>query len=132
MAIQTVEARILVVDDDSHFRETLCDAMSLKKYMVHAATSGADALRALEELTPDLILLDVQLPDIHGFDLCRILKRSNRLCKVPVVFLSARYTEPADRAEGLLCGAEAFLGKPISLEQLWDEVRYLLDKKRPF
>lgn len=120
---------ILIVDDDGHFRETLSDALSLRKLEVESATSGAEALKTLERITPSLILLDVQLPDIHGFDLCRILKRSSRLRAVPVVFLSAKYTEPVDRAEGLLAGADAFLSKPVSLEALWEEVRYLLDKK---
>lgn len=132
MSTQTKDVSILVIDDDGPFRETLTDAMALKKFKVHSATSGADALKVLEQLTPSLILLDVQLPDIHGFDLCRILKRSQRLHGVPVVFLSARYTEPADRAEGLLAGADSYLSKPISLDALWDEVRYLLDKKRDF
>lgn len=121
---------ILIVDDDGHFRETLSDALSLRKLDVQSATSGAEALKSLEKSTPSLILLDVQLPDIHGFDLCRILKRSTRLRGVPVVFLSAKYTEPVDRAEGLLAGADAFLSKPVSLEALWEEVRYLLDKKQ--
>ncbi|MBI4056245.1 MAG: response regulator [Elusimicrobia bacterium] len=122
------EASILIVDDDSHFRETLTDALSLRKLEVHSVTSGAEALKILETMTPSVMLLDVQLPDIHGFELCRILKRSQRLKNVPVVFLSARYTEPADRVEGLIAGADAYLSKPIGLEALWDEVRYLLDK----
>jgi len=75
-----------------------------------------------------LIILDVQLPDMNGFELCRALKKDERFRDVPVVLLSAKYTEPADRAEGLLTGADAFLSKPISLESLWDEVCYLLDR----
>lgn len=122
------EASILIVDDDTHFRETLTDALSLRKLQVHSVTTGAEALKILEDMTPSVILLDVQLPDIHGFDLCRILKRSQRFKGVPIVFLSAKYTEPADRVEGLIAGADAYLSKPIGLEALWEEVRYLLDK----
>lgn len=121
-------ASILVVDDDGHFRETLTDALSLKAFQVHTAESGTLALKQLEAATPSLILLDVQLPDMHGFELCRMLKKSTRLKDVPIVFLSAKYVEPADRAEGLLAGADAYLSKPVNLEALWDEVRYLLDK----
>ena len=68
MSTKTKEISILIIDDDNHFRETLTDAMSLKKFKVESATSGADALKVLEKKTPALILLDVQLPDIHGFD----------------------------------------------------------------
>ena len=119
---------ILVVDDDHHFRETLTDALGLKAFNVSAAESGSVALKALEESTPSLILLDVQLPDMHGFELCRMLKKSTRLKNIPIVFLSAKYVEPADRAEGLLAGADAYLSKPLNLDALWDEVHYLLDK----
>ncbi|MFA5140098.1 MAG: response regulator [Elusimicrobiota bacterium] len=121
------QTTILVVDDDDHFRETLSDAMALREVAVEGAISGAQALERIGLRRPSLILLDVQLPDVNGFELCRALKSDRRYCDVPIVLLSARFTEPADRAEGLLAGADAFLSKPISLETLWEEVRYLLD-----
>ena len=124
------QASILIIDDDGHFRETLTDALGLRAFKIHTAESGTGALKTLENSTPSLILLDVQLPDMHGFELCRMLKKSTRLKDVPIVFLSAKYVEPADRAEGLLAGADSYLSKPISLDALWDEVRYLLDKKK--
>ncbi len=119
---------ILVVDDDDHFRETMADAMSLKDVDVMGAMSGAEAKKTLASKRPSVILLDVQLPDTHGFQLCRDIKRDRRFRDVPVVLLSAKYTEPADRAEGLLTGADAYLSKPINVETLMDEVQYLLDK----
>ena len=124
----TAQASILIVEDDVHFRETLMDALALKRLRVNAVSSGRDAEAALERETPSLILMDVQLPDTHGFDLCRRLKRLPGLKNVPIVFLSARYTEPADRAEGLLAGADAYLSKPVNLDVLWEEVSYLLQK----
>ncbi|MBI4425030.1 MAG: response regulator [Elusimicrobia bacterium] len=124
----TAPATILVVEDDGHFRETLSDALALKRLKVKGVSSGKDAAEVLETETPSLILMDVQLPDTHGFDLCRRLKRSPRLKNVPIIFLSARYTEPADRAEGLLAGADAYLSKPVNLDVLWEEVNYLLEK----
>jgi twitching motility two-component system response regulator PilH len=124
------QTSILVIDDDDHFRETMSDAMSLKDVVVAGAMSRAAALRELETATPSLILLDVQLPDVHGFQFCRELRKNPRLKNVPVVLLSAKYTEPADRAEGLLTGADAYLSKPINLETLWEEVCYLLDNVR--
>lgn len=124
----TTKTSILVVEDDAHFRETLSDAMALRDVEVEVATSGQEAMSALERRLPNLILLDVQLPDTHGFELCRKLKSSPRTQGVPIIFLSARYTEPADRAEGLLAGADAYLSKPVNLDALWEEVNYLLDK----
>jgi DNA-binding response OmpR family regulator len=123
-----IQTRILVVDDDEHFRETLIDAMALKDVEVEGVTTGKEALEILEARRPSLILMDVQLPDMHGFELCRRIKRSGCYEGLPIVFLSAKYTEPGDRAEGLLIGADAYLSKPIHLEVLWDEIHDLLDK----
>ena len=119
---------VLLVDDDANFRETLADAMSLKDISVEGAVSADDALRAMGEKLPSLVLLDVQLPDANGIELCRRMKRDPRLKAVPVVMLSAKYTEPADRAEGLLTGADAYLSKPINLDALWEEIQYLIER----
>ncbi|MBI3297693.1 MAG: response regulator [Elusimicrobia bacterium] len=123
------QTTVLLVDDDDHFRETLADAMSLKSVAVSGAGSAADALAALAAgALPQLIILDVQLPDANGIELCRRLKRDPRTKKIPVVMLSAKYTEPADRAEGLLTGADAYLSKPVNLDALWEEVSALVDR----
>ena len=118
---------VLLVDDDAHFRETLADAMSLKDVSVEPAGSASEAKQALAKGLPALILLDVQLPDLSGVELCRQLKRDPRTKGIPIVLLSAKYTEPADRAEGLLTGADAYLSKPINIDALQDEIKYLID-----
>lgn len=120
---------ILIVEDDANFVETLRDNLAMRQVEIKTAASVIDALNVLEKLTPSIILLDIQLPDMHGFELCRILKKSSRLKDVPVILLSAKYTEPADRAEGMLAGANVFLSKPVNPDVLWEEIRYLLDKK---
>lgn len=120
---------VLLVDDDAHFRETLADAMALKDVAVVGAGSAAEAVAALAESLPAVVLLDVQLPDGSGVEVCRRLKRDPRTKRVPVVLLSARYTEPADRAEGLLTGADAYLAKPINVDALQEEIRYLVDNR---
>ena len=123
------QTTLLLVDDDAHFRETMADAMSLKDAAVDGAATAAEALRLLEARRPAVILLDIQLPDANGVEFCRRLKRDPKTRGIPVVMLSAKYTEPADRAEGLLTGADAYLSKPINLDSLWDEISYLIDKK---
>lgn len=126
----TAKAPILIVEDDAHFRETLMDLMSLRKLETRGAASGAEALRQLQTDVPALILMDVQLPDMSGFDLCRLLRRSTKLKDVPIVLLSAHYTEPADRVEGLVeVEADAYFAKPVNPDALWGEVRHLLDRR---
>ncbi len=123
-----IKTKILVVDDDDHFRETLKDAMELKNVSVTGAMTATEAFSSLSTTGPSVILLDVQLPDTNGVELCRRIRSDNRFRGVPIVLLSGKFTEPADRAEGLLAGADAYLSKPIGLDCLWDEIRYLLDR----
>lgn len=119
---------LFIVEDDEHFRETFADAMALQGVEVTGARCGYDALKLLQKCQPSLIIIDVQLPDIHGFELCRCIKRSERLKDIPVAFLtaSADYNDPRDRVEGLLSGAALFLPKPIDMEKLWEEIEALV------
>jgi CheY-like chemotaxis protein len=123
---------MLIVDDDENFIETLRDGLKLKdpEADVAVARSAREALDALAHSVPSVILLDVQLPDMHGVELMRVLKRTPKLEKTPVVFISAKYTEPADRSEAMLAGAEGFFSKPASVDELWEEICYLLDRKK--
>ena len=123
---------VLIVDDDENFIDTLKDGMKLKESEaeISVARSAREALDALCKFVPSVIVLDVQLPDIHGVEFLRVLRDSPKLKKIPVIFISAKYTEPADRSEAMLAGAEAFFSKPISIEELWAEINYLLGKKK--
>jgi DNA-binding response OmpR family regulator len=122
--------KILIVDDDKNFIETLEDGLKLKNVdaEIAVAKSAREALNALAASVPSVIILDIQLPDMHGIEFLRVLRESSRLKKVPVVFISAKYTEPADRSEAMLAGAGAFFSKPIDIEELWKELKYLLSR----
>lgn len=122
--------KILIVDDDKNFIDTLEDGLKLKnaEAEVTVAKSAREALNALAVSVPSVIILDIQLPDMHGIEFLRVIRESSRLKKVPVVFISAKYTEPADRSEAMLAGAGAFFSKPIEIDELWKELRYLLGR----
>jgi DNA-binding response OmpR family regulator len=122
--------KLLIVDDDRNFIETLEDGLRLKQVdaEIKVAKSAREGLDELARTKPSLIILDVQLPDMHGIEFMKIIKDSDRLKDVPVIFISAKYTEPADRAEAVLGGAASFFSKPIDIEELWKEIRYLLDR----
>jgi DNA-binding response OmpR family regulator len=119
---------LFIIEDDPHFRETFIDAMSLRGVEVVGAGGGFEGLSVLQNLRPNLIVLDVKLPDIHGFELCKRIKRMDAFKKTPIIFVSAsaQYNDPRDRVEGLLSGAAIFLPKPISVERLWTEIESLL------
>ena len=126
----TAAASIYIIEDDFHFRETFIDVMALRGVPAQGAGSGFEGLAALREQRPSVIVLDVQLPDMHGFELCRRIKHQEAFRNTPVILLSAstQYSDPRDRVEGLLSGASAFLSKPITMERLWVEIDALLKR----
>ncbi len=123
---------VYLIDDDAHFRETFLDVMSLRGIEAKSAASGVAALKELQVSRPAVIIVDVRLPDIHGFDLCRLIRRMDGFQTIPLVLLSAsfRYNDPRDQVEGLLAGASIFLSKPITMENLWMEIDSLLKRGR--
>lgn len=125
-----IASPMFIVEDDDHFRETFIDVMSLRGIEVTGARTGDEAIKVLKQSRPSIIIMDVQLPDVHGFDLCRRVKRLDNQKDTPVIFVSAstRYADPRDRVEGLLAGAEQFLPKPITVEKLWGEIELVLSE----
>ncbi|MCX5795662.1 MAG: response regulator [Elusimicrobia bacterium] len=131
MRVPAEEFSICIIEDDAHFRETFADVMALRGVKVRGAGTAADGLAALAQGKPSIVIVDVRLPDMHGFDLCRRIRHTAGLAGLPIVLISAstRYNDPRDRVEGLLAGASAFLPKPITIEDLWAEICGVL--KRP-
>lgn len=106
---------ILVVDDEDNLRTMLVAALRYEGYTVHQAVDGADGLRAVKEHRPDLIVLDVMMPNVDGFAMCRRLRESGD--RTPIIFLTAR-DSAADKVKGLTIGADDYLEKPFNLDEL--------------
>src|ERR1700752_1875533 len=120
--------RILIVDDEPAIVRGLEDNLRFEGYETLAGTSGEEGLtRALGE-APDLVLLDIMMPKLSGWDVCRELRR--RGVDVPVIMLTAR-GEEADRVRGLELGADDSLAKPFSLRELLARVRAVLRRPGP-
>jgi two-component system response regulator MprA len=120
--------RVLVVDDDPDVRDSLARALRLSGYAVTTAVHGADALDAVARSPVDLIVLDVQMPVVDGFDACRMLRA--RGDATPVLVLTARAAVD-DRVTGLEVGADDYLVKPFALRELLARVRALLRRSAP-
>jgi DNA-binding response OmpR family regulator len=114
--------RILIVEDDVTLQETLEYNLLNQGYLVSKVDDGYEALRAARAEQPDLILLDLMLPGIDGFEVCRILRRE---LSVPILMLTAR-TEEVDKIIGLEVGADDYLTKPFSMRELVARVKALL------
>src|SRR3984957_9017620 len=115
--------QVLVVDDEPNIRELVQVALKFHGCVVSTAASGADALRQAESSRPDLIVLDVVLPDMDGFEVCRRLRAGGD--EVPVIFLTARDTS-SDTVTGLAIGGDDYVTKPFSVEALVARVRAVL------
>ena len=123
----TPNARILVVDDEPSITELLSTALRYMGYEVDTARTGSAALDAAGANPPDLIVLDVMLPDIDGFEVCRRLRADGDF--VPVIFLTAREGE-GDRVTGFIRGGDDYVTKPFSLEELTLRIGALLRRTK--
>ncbi|MFA1550798.1 response regulator transcription factor [Actinomadura chokoriensis] len=123
----TAEATLLVVEDEPNILELLAGSLRFTGFEVVTATNGADAVRSARRHRPDLIVLDVMLPDIDGFDVARRLRSGGD--HTPVLFLTAR-DAVQDRIKGLTIGGDDYVTKPFSLEEVIARIRAVLRRFR--
>jgi two-component system OmpR family response regulator len=124
----TVErARVLVVDDETYITDLVATALRYEGFEVASAANGRDALALVESFRPELIVLDVMLPDVDGFDVQRRLVDRGR--RVPVLFLTAR-DATEDKVRGLTIGGDDYVTKPFSLEELVARIRAIFRRAR--
>ncbi len=117
--------RVLIVDDDPMNLEVLAVALLDSGFAVRTADSGSEALAEARRLLPSLILADVMMPDMDGYQLCAALKQDPELGEVPVVLLSAGPSSSTDRQRGADVGAADYLSKPVDLSGLVNVLRRL-------
>jgi DNA-binding response OmpR family regulator len=122
----TMPTRILFVEDDESIRETTRVALEDEDYIVDEATTGEDALRAFERHPADCVLLDIMLPGVSGFEVCRTLRQRST---VPIIMVTAR-SDTFDVVAGLEAGADDYVTKPFQPKELAARIRALLRRAR--
>ena len=125
--LRPMRHRILVVEDDPTLRLVLQDNLRSEGYDVEVAADGVAGVRNIQAITPDLIVLDLTLPDCDGFELLPVLRQSGQ---VPIIVLTAR-TQQAEKLKGLTLGADDYITKPFDPEELLARVRAVLRRARP-
>jgi DNA-binding response OmpR family regulator len=120
-----MKPRILIVDDSEANRHLLSTKLESDGYEVEGASNGLECLKKVDTFNPDLILLDVMMPRMNGYEVCKKLKAKEETRYIPVVMLTAR-TELEDKMMGLELGAEDYMTKPFSLLEVSARVKSLL------
>ncbi|HLD69160.1 MAG TPA: EAL domain-containing protein, partial [Candidatus Omnitrophota bacterium] len=120
--------RVLIVDDDQGVTQMLTMLLAIKGYDVKIAASGRQAISMAASMDCDLILLDLLLPDLEGFEVCRRLKEEKSTHHIPIIILSARYLFE-DKVEGLYLGADDYLTKPFEHEELFARMEAVMRRK---
>jgi signal transduction histidine kinase len=123
-----MQEKILIVEDETDVAEMIRYNLERADYQAILACSGQEALEAAEFHAPDLVLLDIMLPDLNGWEVCRILRDSAKSHSIPILMLTALSSEEA-RVKGLTLGADDFVTKPFSIKELLLRVRKMIDRR---
>ncbi len=118
--------KILVVDDDPYILMSLEFLMKKNGYEVMVARNGAEALDILNTAIPDIVLLDIMMPDVNGYDICKHIKSTKALKNSKVIFMSAK-TKDSDIKKGYELGAVLYVKKPFSTRELVKDIKGLLE-----
>ena len=121
------KAKILLVDDEPSIVKMVGKRLEVEGFEVLMAMDGQEGLKKAQTENPELIILDIMLPKLNGYEVCTMLKQDTRYQKIPVLMFTARAQEK-DEKLGLECGANAYLRKPFKAQELLEQIRSLLNR----
>lgn len=116
---------ILIVEDEQNLVELLKFRLEANGYHVETAFDGEEGLSKIEKLKPDIVILDIMMPRMHGYDVCRKAKENTGTKDIPIIMLTAR-TQKKDEEQAKACGADSFIAKPFEPAELMAEIEKLL------
>jgi len=121
-----MKKKMLVVDDDPEVVDLLKEIFTAQNFIVISAGNGDEAIKKVREEKPDFILLDVVLPGLNGFEVCRILKQDRATHSIPIIMISGKAMETTDKVAGFDAGADDYLTKPFETKELVARIRAVL------
>ncbi|RLB70304.1 MAG: two-component system response regulator [Deltaproteobacteria bacterium] len=122
-----MQKKILIVEDEESLLKLESILLTTKGYLVQGATTGLAALEAIASETPDLILLDIMLPELDGFEVCKQIKKNPQTRHIPIIFLSAKKT-PEDLARSKEVGGDQYITKPFKSARVMEAIEKLLER----
>lgn len=118
--------KIVIVDDDRVTRAILEKTLILQGYWVYSASNGTTGFELIQQEKPDILISDILIPSIHGFDLCRKVKESDELVHTKVILMTAVYKDIPFRNEAKKCGADDFIIKPLDMKEVAAKIEKIL------
>jgi DNA-binding response OmpR family regulator len=118
--------KLLIIDDDAHLRESLAEVLDLDGFECHQAGDAKDGIAAAAKLTPDVVIMDIQLPDSSGFQICQELRKRSKT--VILIMMTGRFLSSEEKKQGFELGADEYITKPFDLAELSARIKQLLSR----
>ena len=120
--------KLLIIDDDAHLRESLAEVLEMEGYECLQAGAAKDGIETARKHSPDVVIMDIQLPDSSGFQICQTLRKGSR--EVILIMMTGRFLSAEEKTQGFQLGADEYITKPFDLQELSVRIRQLLSRGR--
>jgi two-component system, OmpR family, response regulator len=118
--------KLLIIDDDTHLRESLAEVLELDGFECHQAANAKDGIEAAKKIDPRVVIMDIQLPDSSGFQICQTLRKASR--ETILIMMTGRFLSAEEKTQGFELGADEYITKPFDLAELSIRIRQLLTR----
>jgi DNA-binding response OmpR family regulator len=118
--------RLLIIDDDAHLRESLAEVLELDGFECHQAGAAKDGIAAASKLDPNIVIMDIQLPDSSGFQICQELRKRSKT--TILIMMTGRFLSSEEKKQGFELGADEYITKPFDLAELSARIKQLLSR----
>ena len=118
--------KLLIIDDDAHLRESLAEVLDLDGFECHQAGDAKDGIAAAQKLDPQVVIMDIQLPDSSGFQICQELRKRSKT--VILIMMTGRFLSSEEKKQGFELGADEYITKPFDLAELSARIKQLLSR----
>ena len=122
----TKQPKLLIIDDDAHLRESLAEVLELDGFECHQAGAAKDGIAAAGKLDPNIVIMDIQLPDSSGFQICQELRKRSKT--TILIMMTGRFLSSEEKKQGFELGADEYITKPFDLAELSARIKQLLSR----
>ncbi|OGR99477.1 MAG: hypothetical protein A2V88_04555 [Elusimicrobia bacterium RBG_16_66_12] len=122
----TNPTKLLIIDDDAHLRESLAEVLELDGFECHQAGAAKEGISAAQKIEPEVVIMDIQLPDSSGFQICQELRKRSKT--MILIMMTGRFLSSEEKKQGFELGADEYITKPFDLAELSARIKQLLSR----